>query len=112
MHRYPYRRPARLGRAHRAVSRVPTDEGTTHVVELRNGALNHRAADSPASGSTTLTPTRPTLVSLISGGRDLPTARAARTVSVEDDPADLDRLVDLARPGRSGLRQRDALRRF
>ncbi|MFF3620853.1 alkyl/aryl-sulfatase [Streptomyces sp. NPDC002467] len=83
---------------HIVLSWVITDEGTTHVVEVRNGALNQRVASGPAPGSTTFTLTRPALISLVVGGQDLPTALAEGTVSVEGDPSDLGRLVDLLGP--------------
>ncbi|MFE3760553.1 alkyl/aryl-sulfatase [Streptomyces sp. NPDC059104] len=83
---------------HIVLSWVVTDEGTTHVTEVRNGALNQRVTDGPAPGSTTFTLTRPTLIALVAAGQDLATALADGTVSVEGDPADLGRLVDLLGP--------------
>jgi alkyl sulfatase BDS1-like metallo-beta-lactamase superfamily hydrolase len=75
-----------------------TDTGTTHVTELRNGALNHRVSPAPVAGSTTFTLTRPTLIGLVTGTVDLKAGIADGTVTVDGDPADLQRLVDLLAP--------------
>ncbi|MFD3354133.1 alkyl sulfatase dimerization domain-containing protein [Streptomyces fradiae] len=83
---------------HIVLSWVLTDEERTHVLEVRNGALNQRVADAPAPGSTTFTLTRPVLISLLTGARELPAALAEGSVSVDGDPADLGRLVDLLAP--------------
>ena len=80
------------------LSWVITDTGTTHVTELRNGALNHGVAQAPVPGSTTFTLTRPTLIGLVTGSVDLKAGIADATVSVDGDPADLQRLVDVLAP--------------
>jgi alkyl sulfatase BDS1-like metallo-beta-lactamase superfamily hydrolase len=68
------------------------------VTELRNGALNHRVSPAPVAGSTTFTLTRPTLIGLVTGTVDLKAGIADGTVTVDGDPADLQRLVDLLAP--------------
>ena len=83
---------------HLVLSWVVTDEGTTHVLELRNGTLNQRVTDAPAPGSTTFTLTRPALIGLVTGTLDLGSALSDGTVSVDGDPADLGRLVSLLAP--------------
>jgi alkyl sulfatase BDS1-like metallo-beta-lactamase superfamily hydrolase len=83
---------------HLVLSFVMTDSGTTHVAELRNGALNHRAADAPAPGSTTLTLTRPTLIGLVTGTLDLESAAASGAVTVDGDAAGVPRLIGLLAP--------------
>jgi hypothetical protein len=80
------------------MSSVLTDAGTTHVTELRNGVLNHRVSQAPVAGSTTFTLTRPTLIGLVTGTVDLGAGIADGTVTVDGDPADLQRLVDLLAP--------------
>jgi alkyl sulfatase BDS1-like metallo-beta-lactamase superfamily hydrolase len=80
------------------VSWVITDTGTTYVTELRNGALNHRVAQAPVAGSTTFTLTRPTLIGLVTGTAELGAGIADGTVTVDGDPAVLQRLVDLLAP--------------
>jgi len=80
------------------MSSVITDAGTTHVTELRNGVLNHRVSQAPVAGSTTFTLTRPTLIGLVIGTVDLGAGIADGTVTVDGDPADLQRLVDLLAP--------------
>jgi alkyl sulfatase BDS1-like metallo-beta-lactamase superfamily hydrolase len=83
---------------HLLLSWVLTDTGTTHLTELRNGALNHRVSPAPVAGSTTFTLTRPTLIGLVTGTVDLGTGIADGAVTVDGDPADLQRLVDLLAP--------------
>jgi alkyl sulfatase BDS1-like metallo-beta-lactamase superfamily hydrolase len=83
---------------HLVLSWVITDEGTTHIVELRNGTLNQREASAPAAGSTTFTLTRVALIGLVTGALDLQAALADGTVTVAGDPADLGRLVALIAP--------------
>jgi alkyl sulfatase BDS1-like metallo-beta-lactamase superfamily hydrolase len=65
------------------------------AAELRNGALNHRVTPAPVAGSTIFTLTRPTLIGLVTGTVDLGAGIADGTVN--GDPADLRRLVDLPR---------------
>jgi len=77
------------------LSWVVTDEQTTHIIELRNGALNQRTAAAPEPGTTTFTLTRPDLIGLVTGTVDLPAALADGTVTVDGNPADLGRLVSL-----------------
>ena len=83
---------------HLLMSWVITDAGTTHVTELRNGVLNHRVSQAPVAGSTTFTLTRPTLIGLVTGTVNLGAGIADGTVTVDGDPADLQRLVDLLAP--------------
>jgi alkyl sulfatase BDS1-like metallo-beta-lactamase superfamily hydrolase len=83
---------------HLLMSWVVTDAGTTHVTELRNGVLNHRVSHAPVAGSTTFTLTRPTLIGLVTGTVDLGAGIAEGTVTVNGDPADLQRLVELLAP--------------
>ena len=83
---------------HIVLSWVVTDEGTTHVVEVRNGTLNQRVTDAPAPRTTTFTLTRPSLIGLVTGTVDLAAALADGTVGVDGDPADLGRLVALVAP--------------
>lgn len=83
---------------HLVLSWIITDEGTTHVIELRNGTLNQRVQAAPYPGSTTFSLTRPTLISLVTGSLDLTTALSDGTVRVDGDPADLNRLIALLAP--------------
>jgi alkyl sulfatase BDS1-like metallo-beta-lactamase superfamily hydrolase len=82
---------------HIVLSLVMADSDTTYIAELRNGALNQRTPTAPAAGSTTLTLTRPTLIALVTGGLDLPTATADGT-TIDGDLSHLQRLVDLLAP--------------
>jgi alkyl sulfatase BDS1-like metallo-beta-lactamase superfamily hydrolase len=75
-----------------------TDEGTVYLVELRNGALNHRLVDDAPDGVTTFTLTRPTLIGLVTGTVDLDTATRDGTVAVTGDPAVLRSLVSRLAP--------------
>ena len=83
---------------HLVLSWVITDQDTTYVTELRNGALNHRTVDTPLAGSTTFTLTRASLIGLVTGTLDLPTAIADGGVGLDGDPADLGVLVGLLAP--------------
>jgi alkyl sulfatase BDS1-like metallo-beta-lactamase superfamily hydrolase len=83
---------------HIVLSWVVTDEGTIHVVEVRNGTLHQRVTDAPAPGTTTFTLTRRSLIGLVTGTVDLAAALADGTVGVDGDPADLGRLVALLAP--------------
>jgi alkyl sulfatase BDS1-like metallo-beta-lactamase superfamily hydrolase len=83
---------------HLMISWIITDTGTTHLVELRNGALNHRTVTTPATDSTSFTLTRLDLIGLVIGTLDLPSALADGTVTVDGDPAILQRLVGLLAP--------------
>jgi alkyl sulfatase BDS1-like metallo-beta-lactamase superfamily hydrolase len=80
------------------LSFVVTDTGATHIAELRNGVLHHRTSPSPASGSTTLTLTRPMLIGLITGAVDLGDAVRDGDIDVDGEPTDLGRLVGLLAP--------------
>ena len=75
-----------------------TDEDTTYLTELRNGALHHRTVTDAPEGVTTFTLTRLSLVGLVTGTLDLGTAMGDGTVSVNGDPAVLGRLVALVAP--------------
>ncbi len=77
---------------------VITDEGSTYVTELRNGALNHRASADPAPGSTTFSLDRRVLIGLVTRAIDFATALGDGSVQVEGDAGDLQRLVSLLAP--------------
>ena len=81
--------------AHLVSSWVITDEGKTHVVELRNGVLNQRVADAPAPGSVVFTLTRPTLIGLLTRTIDMIEALTTGLVQVDGDPMELAGLVEL-----------------
>jgi alkyl sulfatase BDS1-like metallo-beta-lactamase superfamily hydrolase len=83
---------------HLLISWVITDTNTTHLVELRNGTLNHRTVSAPVNGCTTFTLARSALVGLVTGTLDLPRALADGTVAVDGDPGVLGRLVALLAP--------------
>jgi len=83
---------------HLLLSWVITDEHATFITELRNGALNHRTVAEPAPGSTVFTLDRATLIGLVTTTLALEAAVADRTVTVDGDPADLQRLVGLLAP--------------
>lgn len=83
---------------HLVLSWVVTDVGTTHVTELRNGALNHRTRATPAPGSTVFTLERSALIALVTGTVDLTPAITDGSVTVDGDPTDLQRLVGLLAP--------------
>ena len=83
---------------HLTISWGITDDGTTFVTELRNGALNHRTVPAPPTETTTFTLTRPTLIRLLSGMLDLEGAVTDGTVMVDGDPADLGTLIGLLAP--------------
>ena len=78
-----------------AICFVISDEGKTHVGELRNGAFIHRAVDTAPSGVTTITLARASLIGVVSGKVDISEATAAGTISVKGNPGDLQRLLDL-----------------
>jgi alkyl sulfatase BDS1-like metallo-beta-lactamase superfamily hydrolase len=75
-----------------------TDDDTTYLLELRNGALHHSVASTVPDGVTTFTLTRRLLVALVVGAHDLSAVLADGTVQVEGDPAVLARLVGLLAP--------------
>jgi alkyl sulfatase BDS1-like metallo-beta-lactamase superfamily hydrolase len=75
-----------------------TDEGTTYVTELRNGAMNHKTVPAPVPGTTTFRLARLDLIKLVVGLLDLPAAIADGTVVIDGDPAVLGRLLVLVAP--------------
>ena len=77
---------------------VITDDGDTYLTELRNGTLNNRTVHQPPAGTTTFTLARPALIALVTGALDLTAAITDGTVTVDGDPADLQRLVELLAP--------------
>jgi alkyl sulfatase BDS1-like metallo-beta-lactamase superfamily hydrolase len=83
---------------HLAICWDITDEGATHVTELRNGALNHRTVSDRPEGCTTFRLTRAALVGLVTGRLELSHAIGDGTVEVDGDPDDLGRLVSLLAP--------------
>jgi alkyl sulfatase BDS1-like metallo-beta-lactamase superfamily hydrolase len=80
-----------------------TDEDTTYLTELRNGALHHLTTTEAPSGATTFTLTRPTLIALVNGAIDLGKALADGSAAVDGDPAVLERLVGLLAPTDPGF---------
>ncbi len=80
------------------ISWTITDEDTTFVTELRNGALNHRSVDEPFPGTTAFRLTRPTLIGLVTGSLDLADALADGRVVVDGAPDLLAQLVSLLAP--------------
>jgi alkyl sulfatase BDS1-like metallo-beta-lactamase superfamily hydrolase len=75
-----------------------TDEDTTYLIELRNGALHHRTIPQPPDDVTTFTLTRPTLIGLVTGTIDLGAALADGTASVRGDTDVLATLIGLLAP--------------
>jgi len=80
------------------VAFVMTDEGTTHLAELRNGALHHRTVTEVPAGTTTFTLTRLDLIGTVTGTVDLAQALADGSITVDGDPAELAQLVGLLAP--------------
>jgi alkyl sulfatase BDS1-like metallo-beta-lactamase superfamily hydrolase len=76
-----------------------SDEDTTYLLELRHGALNHRAVERAPEGVTTFTLTRRTMIGLVTGRVDLAAARAEGAVAVDGDAAVLGQLVAVLSPG-------------
>lgn len=75
-----------------------SDDAAVHLVELRNGALNHRPVAKPPEGVTLFTLTRRTLIGLVTGAVDLAAALGDGSVAVDGDPSVLARLVALVAP--------------
>ena len=75
-----------------------SDEETTYLTELRNGALHHRTVAEGPDDVTTFTLTRRSLIGLITGSLDLGAALGDGTVGVDGDPEVLGRLVGLLGP--------------
>jgi alkyl sulfatase BDS1-like metallo-beta-lactamase superfamily hydrolase len=72
-----------------------TDEDATHLVELRNGALNHRSVTVVPDDVVRITITRPLLIRLVTNRLDLAEAMADGRVTIEGDASALGRLVGL-----------------
>jgi alkyl sulfatase BDS1-like metallo-beta-lactamase superfamily hydrolase len=83
---------------HLRIAWCVSDEGTTHLIELRNGALNHRIVAEPPPSTTTFTLARRTLLGLVTGATDVGRAVDEGVVSVEGDASVFDRLVALLAP--------------
>ncbi len=83
---------------HLLLAFVLTDEGLTHLAELRNGVLNHHVVASVPDGATTLTLTRPALIAIVTGALDLRAAITDGSVGLAGDPDVLARLVSLIAP--------------
>ncbi len=75
-----------------------SDEDTTYLTELRNGALHHRTVPGAPDDVATFTLTRRSLIGLITGSLDLGAAMGDGTVTVDGDPAVLSRLVAVLAP--------------
>ena len=75
-----------------------SDEDTTYLVELRNGALHQRTVDEAPDGVTAFTLTRHALIGLVTGELDLVASLGDGTVAVTGDPGVLARLVALVGP--------------
>jgi len=75
-----------------------TDEDTAYLVELRNGALNHRVVTDVPDDVTVFTLARPALIGLVAGTLELAAALVDGTVAVDGDPAVMGRLVALIAP--------------
>jgi alkyl sulfatase BDS1-like metallo-beta-lactamase superfamily hydrolase len=84
--------------AHIVITWVVTDMDTTWVLELRNGTLHHRVADTPEPGSVVMTLTRPVLLALLVGAIAVDDAVAGGQLNVDGDPAVLGELVGLLAP--------------
>jgi alkyl sulfatase BDS1-like metallo-beta-lactamase superfamily hydrolase len=80
------------------VAFVITDEGSTHLAELRNGALHHRTVAAVPAGTTSFSLTRLDLIGAITGTVDLAQALADGVIAVDGDPAELAQLVGLLAP--------------
>ena len=81
--------------AHLVVNWVITDEGATHITELRNGVLIQRRAVAPVADATTFTLTRAALIGAITGTLDVVAALGDGTVQCAGDPGVLGTLVGL-----------------
>ena len=77
---------------------VITDEGRTHLAELRNGALHHRVVERVPAGTTTVRLTRLVLIDAVAGTLDIAAAAKDGTIGVQGDPGALARLVELLAP--------------
>jgi linear primary-alkylsulfatase len=75
-----------------------SDDDAVHLVELRNGVLNHRTVAKPPDDVTAFTLSRRTLIGLVTGTVDLPAALGDGSVTVDGDPSVLGRLVALVAP--------------
>jgi alkyl sulfatase BDS1-like metallo-beta-lactamase superfamily hydrolase len=75
-----------------------TDEDATYMTELRNGVLNHHPVDETVPDTTTFRLSRPTLIGIVTGMVDLPSAMTDGRVVVEGDAADLAGLTGLLAP--------------
>lgn len=75
-----------------------TDDGSSYLLELRNGALHHRTVDVVPAGTTTFTLSRRVLIGLVVGAVDLAAALGEGTVKVDGDPTVLAQLVGLLAP--------------
>ena len=75
-----------------------TDEETTYLVELRNGALHHRTVSETPEGVTTFALERRSFIGLVTGTIDLGAAMTDGTVQIDGDPEVLGRLVTLLAP--------------
>jgi alkyl sulfatase BDS1-like metallo-beta-lactamase superfamily hydrolase len=75
-----------------------TDEGTTYLVELRNGVLHHRTVAEAPGDVTTFTLTRRALIGVVTGQLDLTEALGDGTVVIDGDAAAMAHLVGLLAP--------------
>lgn len=83
---------------HLAIAWHITDDDTTYLLELRNGALHHRTVDAAPPGATTFTLARRSLIGLVVGAIDLADALGDGSVQVDGDPTVLAQLVGVLAP--------------
>ena len=72
-----------------------TDTGEQAVLELANGALNHVLGHTAEEADATVTLTRSALDRVIVGEKTLADEMSSGEISVEPDPAPLEKLVSL-----------------
>ena len=72
-----------------------TDEDTTYVLELRNGALHHRVVDTVPEGVVTFTLARTVLIGMVLRIIDVPSAIADGSLVIDGDPTAFATLLGL-----------------
>ncbi len=83
---------------HLRIAWMVTDEDRTYLLELRNGALNHRTVGGAPADVPTFTLERAALIGLVTGSLDLSAALDDGRVTIEGDPGVLATLVSLLAP--------------